>query len=81
MRYEVHVSKRLTQRVRRVIELGGDMDHAQPYHYHIRWYDEAILDWECFSTPEDATARAKLLAHSGEGYAVEEHDRASGATK
>ena len=45
------------------------------YHYHIRWYDKAILDWECFSTPEDATARAKLLAHSGEGYAVEEHDR------
>ena len=38
------------------------MDHAHSPHYHIRWYDQAVLDWERFSTPEDATARAKLLA-------------------
>ena len=56
--------------------LGGHMDLARLPHYHIRWYDQAVLDWERFSTPEDATARAKLLACPGEGYAVEEHDGA-----
>ena len=56
--------------------LGGRMDRAHLTHYHIRWYGKAVLDWERFSTPEDATARAKLLACPGEGYAVEEHDGA-----
>jgi len=52
------------------------MDHAQLPHYHIRWYDHAVLNWERFTTREDAMARAKLMAHPGEGYAIEEHDGA-----
>ena len=56
--------------------LGGHVDQAKLPHYHIRWYDQAVLDWERFITPEDATARAKLMAHPGEGYAIEEHDGA-----
>jgi hypothetical protein len=50
------------------------MNHTQLPHYHIRWHGKALLDWERFSTHEDATARAKQLAHPGEGYALEEHD-------
>ena len=52
------------------------MGDARLYHYHIRWSGKAMLDWECFSTHEDARARAKLLARPGEGYAIEEHDGA-----
>ena len=46
------------------------------YHYHIRWSGKGVLDWERFSTHEDAMARAKLLAHPGESYSIEEHDGA-----
>lgn len=52
------------------------MDHAQLPHYHIRWSGKAVLDWEGFSTHEDATARVKLLAHPGENSSIEEHDEA-----
>jgi hypothetical protein len=52
------------------------MDHTQLPHSRIRWHRGAVLDWERFGTPEDATARAKLLAHADEGYAIEEHDGA-----
>lgn len=52
------------------------MNHTRLPHYHIRWSGKAVLDWERFSTHEDATASAKQLARPGEGYAIEEHDGA-----
>lgn len=45
-------------------------------HYHIRWSGQALLDWQCFSTPEEAKASARQLVRQGETYIVEEHDEA-----
>jgi hypothetical protein len=45
-------------------------------HYHIRWSDRAVLDWEPFSALADAEASAKQLVRSGETYIIEEHDGA-----
>jgi hypothetical protein len=33
-------------------------------HYHIRWSGQALLDWQCFSTPEEASKR-KTTGTSG----------------
>ncbi len=52
------------------------MNHTQLPHYHIRWSGKATLDWEGFSTREDAEASAKQLARPDETYAIEEHDGA-----
>jgi hypothetical protein len=43
-------------------------------HYHIRWSGQALLDWQCFSTPEEAKASARQLVRQGETYSIEEHD-------
>jgi hypothetical protein len=43
-------------------------------HYHIRWSGRAVLDWQCFSTHEDAKASARQLVRQGETYTIEEHD-------
>ncbi len=42
-------------------------------HYHIRWSGKALLDWQRFSTPEEAKASARQLLGQGETYAIEEH--------
>jgi hypothetical protein len=43
-------------------------------HYHIRWSGKVLLDWQRFSTPEEAKASAKQLVRQGETYIIEEHD-------
>lgn len=43
-------------------------------HYHIRWSGKALLDWQSFSTPEQAKASAKQLVCLGETYTIEEYD-------
>ena len=43
-------------------------------HYHIRWSGKELLDWQRFSTPEEAKARARQLVRQGETYTIEEHD-------
>ena len=45
-------------------------------HYHIRWSGKAVLDWQCFSTHEEAKASARQLVRLGETYTIEEHDEA-----
>ena len=45
-------------------------------HYHIRWSGKVLLDWQRFSTPDEAKASAKLLVRRGETYTIEEHDEA-----
>jgi hypothetical protein len=41
-------------------------------HYHIHWSGKS-LDWESFSTHEEAEKSARQLALPGETYTVEEH--------
>ena len=41
-------------------------------HYHIKWAQIPLLDWESFKTRSDAEAAAKILARIGEKYNVEE---------
>jgi len=43
-------------------------------HYHIRWSGKALLDWQRFSTPEEAKASARKLVRQGETYTIEEQD-------
>jgi hypothetical protein len=45
-------------------------------HYHIRWSGKALLDWQRFSTPEEAKASARQLVRQSETYINEEHDEA-----
>jgi len=45
-------------------------------HYHIRWSGQTLLDWQCFSTPEEAKESARQLVRQGETYIIEEHDEA-----
>jgi len=42
-------------------------------HYHIRWSDSK-LDWERFSTREEAEQAAKQLARRGEAFTIETVD-------
>ena len=42
-------------------------------HYHIRWAQIPLLDWESFNTRLEAEAAAQLLVRRCETYAVEEH--------
>jgi hypothetical protein len=39
-------------------------------HYHIRW-SNSKLDWEAFSTSEEAQAQAEQLVRVGESYVIE----------
>jgi len=45
-------------------------------HHHIRW-SSGRLDWERFSTVEQAEKSARQLMRSGETFLVEEHDDVS----
>jgi hypothetical protein len=42
-------------------------------HYHIRWSDSK-LDWERFSTPQEAEQAARHLARPGETFTLEHVD-------
>lgn len=42
-------------------------------HYHIRW-SNSKLDWEAFSTPEEAQSQAKQLVKVEERYVIEQVD-------
>ena len=49
------------------LEMRKDM------HYHIRWSDSK-LDWERFSTREEAEQAARQLARPGETFTLEHVD-------
>jgi hypothetical protein len=42
-------------------------------HFHIRWSDSK-LDWQAFSTQQEAETEAKQLMRPSEKYTVEEFD-------
>jgi hypothetical protein len=54
-------------------------------HYHIRWAQIPLLDWQSFSTRVAAERSAKELKRFGETYTIEKHDencqRCADATK
>ena len=41
-------------------------------HFHIHWMDKENLDWECFTTQDEARERATDLALPGEAFTIEE---------
>jgi hypothetical protein len=41
-------------------------------HFHIQWSSKDSLDWECFETHEEATARAVYLLQPGEAFMIQE---------
>ena len=43
-------------------------------HFHIRWMGRDNLDWECFSTVQEASERATDLSLPGEAFTIEEVD-------
>jgi len=43
-------------------------------HYHIRWAQIPLLDWQSFSTRVTAEENAKQLKRFGETYTIERHD-------
>ena len=43
-------------------------------HYHIHWSGIDELDWQRFSTVEDAEAGAVQMVRPGETYTIEELD-------
>jgi hypothetical protein len=43
------------------------------FHYHIRWAQIPLLDYESFNSRVEADAAAKVLARRGETYTIEEH--------
>jgi predicted methyltransferase len=49
------------------------MDRKETVHYHIRWAQIPLLDFESFNTHVEAEAAAQVLARPGETYAIEEH--------
>jgi hypothetical protein len=48
------------------------MDRKETIHYHIRWSQIPLLDFESFNTRVDAEAGAQVLARPGETYTIEE---------
>jgi hypothetical protein len=52
---------------------GGPMGRNETVHYHIRWAQIPLLDWEPFNTRSDADSAAQLLARLAEKYTIEEH--------
>jgi hypothetical protein len=48
------------------------MDRKETIHYHIRWTQIPLLDFEFFNTRVEAEAGAELLARPGEKYTIEE---------
>ena len=43
-------------------------------HYHIRWSGKVLLDWQRFSTPEEAKASARQLVRPGETFVIEHNE-------
>jgi hypothetical protein len=52
------------------------MDGHMAPHFHIRWIiaDSSRIDWEAFTSQDEAENMAKRLATSTETYAIEEFD-------
>jgi hypothetical protein len=44
------------------------------FHYHIRWAQIPLLDYESFNSRVEADAAAKVLARRGETYTHRWHD-------
>ena len=51
---------------------NGNGSTSMP-HYHMRW-SNSTLDWEAFSTSEEAEAHAKQLVRLGESYVQADGD-------
>jgi hypothetical protein len=49
------------------------MGRKETIHYHIRWSQIPLLDFESFNTRVEAEAAAEVLARLGETYTIEEH--------
>ena len=49
------------------------MDRKEIIHYHIRWAQIPLLDFESFNTRVKAEAAAQVLARPGETHTIEEH--------
>jgi hypothetical protein len=47
------------------------MLQSRSFHYHIRWSGDPALDWDCFTTAEEAKCCADQMVRSGEDYTVE----------
>jgi hypothetical protein len=45
-------------------------------HYHIRWTQSELLDWERFGTRAEAEQAATRLVRPDEEYTIEEYDGA-----
>jgi hypothetical protein len=48
------------------------LKHVTEVHYHIRWFRRSELDWESFSTREEAETGARRLMRPNERYTIEE---------
>ncbi len=46
---------------------------TETVHYHIRWAQIPLLDWESFNTRVEAETAAQLIARGNETYTIEEH--------
>ena len=44
-------------------------------HYHIRWAEIPLLDYESFNTRVEAEAAAQVLARQSEKYTIEEQGK------
>jgi hypothetical protein len=42
-------------------------------HFHVRW-DNSKVDWEAFTTKEEAKVQGERLKRPGETYVIEERD-------
>jgi hypothetical protein len=53
-----------------------DVEEATVNHYHIRWSQNSgeTLDWEPFSSAEEAEAAAKQLMRPRKNYTIEQFD-------
>jgi hypothetical protein len=49
------------------------MDRKETVHYHIRWAQIPLLDFESFNTRLEAEGAAQVLARAGETHTIEEH--------
>ena len=48
------------------------VDRKETIHYHIRWAQIPLLDFESFNTRLEAEAAAQVLARPGETHTIEE---------
>ena len=50
------------------------MSESHNFHYHIRWSGDTRVDWDCFTTAEEAKCCADQMVRWGEDYTVERFD-------